>query len=86
MSKINRRTISSAEIKLFYDEKGKTLSVWFDDPKKEVVSEEVGDGVILSKDKKGQVIGFEKLYVEMPKSKSGKSSQKTLEVPVFSWQ
>lgn len=73
-----------SKVKLFYDEKGKTLSVWFDDPKKEVVSEEVGDGVILSKDKKGKVIGFEKLYVDFPKPKSYKKSQKILEVPVFS--
>jgi len=57
------------KIKLFYDEKGKTLSVWFDDPQKESVSEEVGDGVILSKDSKGRVIGFEKLYIELPKDK-----------------
>lgn len=59
-----------SKLKIYYDEKGKTLSVWFDDPKKEVVSEEVGDGVVLSKDKKGGVIGFEKLYVELPKKKS----------------
>lgn len=39
--------------------------MWFDDPKKEVVSEEVGDGVILNKDKKGNAIGFEKLYVTL---------------------
>lgn len=51
---------------MFYDRKGKTLSVWFDDPKKEVISEEVGDGTIVSKDKKGKVIGFEKLYVDLP--------------------
>ncbi len=57
------------KIKLYYDEKGKTLSMWFDDPKKEVISEEVGDGVILSKDKEGKVIGFEKLYVKLPKEK-----------------
>lgn len=56
-----------SKLKIFYDDKGKTLNVWFDDPKKEVVSEEVGDGVILSKDKKGEVIGFEKLYVNLPK-------------------
>jgi uncharacterized protein YuzE len=73
-----------SKVKLFYDEKGKTLSVWFDDPKKEVVSEEVGDGVILSKDKKGKVIGFEKLYVELPKGT--KRSPKTLEIPIFTWQ
>lgn len=52
---------------MFYDSKGKTLSVWFDDPQKEVVSEEVGDGTIISKDKKGKVIGFERLYVKLPK-------------------
>ncbi len=61
------------KIKLYYDEKGKTLSVWFDAPEKEVVSEEVGDGVILSKDKDGKVIGFEKLYVDIPKQKIASS-------------
>lgn len=58
-----------SKIKIYYDKKGRTLSVWFDDPKKEAVSEEVGDGTILSKDKKGKVIGFEKLYVEFPEQK-----------------
>ena len=57
-----------SKIKMYYDRKGKTLSVWFDDPKKEVVSEEIGDGTIVSKDKEGKVIGFEKLYVKFPTS------------------
>lgn len=57
------------KLKIYYDSKGKTLSVWFDDPKKEVVSEEVGGGIILSKDKKGRVIGFEKLYVDLPQER-----------------
>ena len=61
-----------SKLKIYYDTEGKTLSVWFDDPKKEVLSEEVGDGVILSKDKKGEVIGFEKLYVKLPKGKNTK--------------
>lgn len=61
------------KIKLYYDEKGRTLSVWFDEPEKEVKSEEVGDGVILSKDKDGKVIGFEKLYVDLPKQKGASS-------------
>lgn len=59
-----------SKIKMYYDSKGKTLSIWFDDPKKEVISEEVGDGTIVSKDKKGKVIGFEKLYVKLPKQTS----------------
>ncbi len=62
-----------SKIKMYYDSKGKTLSVWFDDPKKEIVSEEVGDGTVISKDKKGKVIGFEKLYCYLPKQKLSSS-------------
>ena len=49
------------KIRLYYDNQGNTLNVWFDDPKKEHISEETGEEVILNKDKKGKVIGFEKL-------------------------
>lgn len=48
-------------IRVYYDSQGNTLNVWFDDPRKEYISEESGEEVILSKDKKGKVIGFEKL-------------------------
>lgn len=65
-----------SKIKMYYDTKGRTLSIWFDDPKKEVVSEEIGDGTVVSKDKSGKVIGFEKLYVSLPKAKG------TLSVPI----
>jgi hypothetical protein len=37
------------------------MTVWFDDPKKEYISEETGEEVILMKDRDGRVIGFEKL-------------------------
>jgi len=37
------------------------LNIWFDDPQKEHVSEEIGNEVILNKDSSGRVIGFEKL-------------------------
>ncbi len=37
------------------------LDVWFDDPKKEFISEETGEEIILKKDKNNRVIGFEKL-------------------------
>ncbi len=43
-----------------YDKLGNTLDVWFTKPQK-VVCEEVGHGVVLKKDKKGNVIGFEKI-------------------------
>ena len=50
-----------AEVKVFYDKVGNTLTVWFADPKQEHISEETGDEVILMKDSAGRVIGFEKL-------------------------
>lgn len=62
-----------SKIKIYYDSKGKSLSVWFDDPKKESATEEVGDGTIVSMDKSGKVIGFEKLYVDLPKAKGASS-------------
>ena len=62
-----------SKIKIYYDSKGRTLNVWFDDPQKEALTEEVGDGTVVSKDKSGKVIGFEKLYVDLPKSNDLKS-------------
>jgi hypothetical protein len=50
-----------AEVNVFYDKVGNTLTVWFADPKLEHVVEETGDEVILMKDCAGRVIGFEKL-------------------------
>ena len=48
-------------IKIFFDKKGNTLNVWFDDPSKEAVAEETSEEVVLVKDKNGKVIGFEVL-------------------------
>ncbi len=53
------------KVRVHYDAVGKTLSVWFDDPEREVVCEEADDDTILRKDDKGHVIGFEKLNVEL---------------------
>jgi uncharacterized protein YuzE len=54
------------KIRVFYDRKGNTLTVWFDDPEDEYVCEETGDEVVLMKNKNGQVIGFEKLNLRIP--------------------
>jgi len=56
-----------AQIKVYYDQTGNSLTVWFGNPKDEYVCEETGDEVILMKDKSGQVIGFEKLNFLVPK-------------------
>jgi len=50
-----------AQVKVFYDQTGNTLTVWFGNPQDEYVSEETGEEVVLMKDKSGHVIGFEKL-------------------------
>ena len=49
------------KLRVYYDKKGNTLSVWFDDPSKEFVCEESDDDVVLVKDRRGRVIGFERL-------------------------
>ncbi len=50
-----------AQVKVYYDQTGNTLTVWFGEPTEEYVAEETGDEVVLMKNKAGQVIGFEKL-------------------------
>jgi hypothetical protein len=59
-----------AEVKLFYDRDGKTLTVWFADRSQEYICEETGDEVVLMKDRAGRVIGFEKLNFSVPDSDS----------------
>jgi Protein of unknown function (DUF2283) len=50
------------KIKVIHDSVGHTLTVWTDDPQKEVVCEETSDEVVLMKDAQGHVIGFELLH------------------------
>jgi hypothetical protein len=59
-----------AELKVFHDRVGGTLTVWFTDPSREHVCEETGDEVVLMKDSAGRVIGFEKLNFSISESDS----------------
>lgn len=57
------------EVRVFHDAEARTLTVWFGRAEDEAVCEEVGGGVVLSKDGDGVVIGFEKLgFVAEPES------------------
>ena len=49
------------KVRVYYDRTGNTLTVWFDDPEKESVCEEVDDDMVLVKDRRGRVIGIERL-------------------------
>jgi uncharacterized protein YuzE len=65
------------KLRVYFDRKGNTLSVWFTDPKKESVCEEADDDVVLVKDRRGQVIGFERLnYL------SAKQRKEDVSIPV----
>ena len=55
------------QIKVFYDQKGHTLTVWFGEPKQEYVCQETAEEFVLMKDKAGHVLGFEKLNFEVDK-------------------
>ncbi|MBW8050801.1 MAG: DUF2283 domain-containing protein [Cytophagales bacterium] len=68
-------------IKIYYDKIGNTLNVWFDDPKKEVISEETAEEIILVKDKNSKVIGFEVLNYLSP-AKSNKLKKLLVETEI----
>ncbi len=48
------------KVTVIYDRVGNTLDVWFRKPC-EAICEEIGGGVVIKKNTKGEVIGFEKL-------------------------
>ena len=66
-----------AQVKVFYDHEGGTLSVWWANPQDEEVCEEAGHGVILIKDKNDRVIGLEKLYLSLGSPKDFQVEVKT---------
>ncbi len=65
------------KLRVYYDKKGNTLSVWFDDPKKESVCEESDDDVVLVKDRRGRVIGFDRMNFL-----SARQRQRSARIPV----
>ncbi len=69
-----------SQVKVYYDQAGNTLTVWFGNPQDEYVCEETGDEVILMKDKSGQGIGFEKLNFAIPKPENSRVAFETVTV------
>ena len=67
-----------AEIRVYYDREGNTLTVWFAEPQAEYISEETGEEVILMKDRSGRVIGFEKLNFSAAASESVRVAFETI--------
>lgn len=48
------------KITITFDKIGNTLDVWFEKPRP-CINEELENGVIIKKDKDGEIIGFEKI-------------------------
>ena len=69
-----------ANVKVYYDRTGNTLTVWFGNPQDEHVCEETGEEVILMKDEGGRVIGFEKLNFSIEETEQVRVAFETLAV------
>lgn len=54
------------KVRVYFDRAGNTLTVWFDDPRKESICEEIDDDVVLIRDAEGRLIGFERLNYLTP--------------------
>ncbi len=59
-----------AQVKVYYDKVGNTLTVWFGNPQNGYICEETGDELILMKNTSGEVIGFEKLNYSLTETES----------------
>jgi len=70
------------KVRIYYDRTGNTLTVWFDDPAKETICEEIGDDVVLMKDRRGRVIGLERLNYLSRKQK-GQGANVPVEVQML---
>jgi len=70
------------KVRVYYDRTGNTLTVWFDDPAKETVCEEIGDDVILMKDRRGRVIGLERLNY-LSRKQQGQGANVPVEVQML---
>lgn len=47
-----------AQVKVYYDQVGNSLTVWFGEPQEEYVCKETGDEVILMKDKAAESLAL----------------------------
>lgn len=62
------------KVRVYYDRTGNSLTVWFDDPTREHVCEEIDDDVVLMKDEGGRVIGFERLNYRSKEEQAGEEA------------
>ena len=62
-------------LRIYYFKETDSMDIWFDEPTKEYVCEEINDHLLLKKDKEGGVIGVEIISLS-------KLAKAPLEVPL----
>ncbi len=72
-----KRVIS--KVRACFDKTGNSLCVWFGDPQKESFCEEIEDDTVLIKDRRGRVIGFERLNF-LPRKRAGAKKRIPVEI------
>jgi hypothetical protein len=68
-----------SKVRVHVDRPGNTVSVWFAGPRNEAACEEVADDLVLVKDKRGHVIGIERLNC-FARQKPGRRTRPSVEV------
>jgi len=63
------------KLKIFYFKETDSMDIWFDEPEKEQICEEIDDVALLKKDKDGNVIGIEIMCI-------ASLTKKPVEIPV----
>ena len=69
-------------VRVYFDRAGNTLTVWFDNPQKEAVCQEIEDDIVLMKDRLGRVIGVERLNY-LPRKMLSKGAVCPIEVQML---
>jgi uncharacterized protein YuzE len=68
-------------IRVIHDPVGQTLTIWLGDPKQEYASTLTDDEVVVMKDQKGRILGFEVLHYRPAEPEAGLSVEATIQAP-----
>ena len=79
---MKKGTRPAEKVRVYYDRTGNTLTVWFDNPVKEWVCEDIDDDVVVMKNRQGRVIGFERLNY-LSRKRQGKKRSIPVEVQIL---
>ena len=62
--KEGRDNMEKTFLRIFHFRETDSVDIWFDEPEKEEICEEIDDAILLKKDKEGNVIGVEIISME----------------------